>query len=128
MLKNAILVGLLAIAALAQEGHPMAGTWHGDMGVTATQRTPVVLFMRWETRILTGLMNPGPNAVPLKVATLDPSNKWAVHLEADSKDAKGATLPVVLDGNIEDIGSYTRTISGTYTQGAAKGTFKLRRD
>ena len=132
MLKKAILTSLLAFVALsvgvlAQEGHPMAGTWHGDWGTSPTQRTPVVLYMRWQTRILTGVLNPGPNSVPIKIATVDPS-KWAVHLEADMKDAKGATVPVVLDGTIGDIGSYTRTLSGTYTQGTAKGTFKLRRD
>lgn len=132
MLKKAILVSLLAVGALAlvavaQESHPLDGTWHGDWGTSTTQRTPVVVYMKWQTRILTGLLNPGPNSVPLKIATLDPA-KWAVHLEADMKDAKGATVPAVMDGTIDDIGSYTRSISGTYTQGAAKGTFKIRRD
>lgn len=132
MLKNVIRAGLLAagilaMAALAQEGHPLAGTWHGDWGPSATQRTPVVIFMKWETRILTGMLNPGPNAVPLKIATVEPT-KWAVHLEADMKDAKGAAVPVVIDGTIGDIGSYNRTLSGTWMQGTAKGTFKLRRD
>ena len=130
--KRAILVGFLAAAALAmvavaQESHPLDGTWHGDWGTSASQRTPVVVYMKWQTRILTGLLNPGPNSVALKVATLDPA-KWAVHLEADAKDAKGATVPVVMDGTIDDIGSYTRSISGTYMQGATKGTFKIRRD
>jgi len=133
MLKNAILAGLLAagiltMAALAQEGHPLAGTWHGDWGPSATQRTPVVILMKWETRVLTGVLNPGPNGVALKVATLEPA-KWAVHLEADMKDAKGAVTPVVIDGTLgDDIGSYNRSLSGTWTQGGTKGTFKLRRD
>ena len=132
MRKRAFLGGLLAVAALtvaalAQEGHPLAGTWHGDWGPSATQRTPVVVLLKWETRIITGWLNPGPNAVPLKVATLSPE-KWNVHLEADMKDAKGAVVPVVIDGTIDDIGSYRRTISGTWTQGATKGTFKLQRD
>jgi len=67
------------------------------------------------------------NAVPLKVATVS-GDKWNVHLEADMKDAKGATVPVVVDGTIDDIGSYNRTLSGTWMQGTTKGTFKLRRD
>jgi hypothetical protein len=132
MRKRAFLAALMAAAALAvvaiaQESHPLDGTWHGDWGTSATQRTPVVIYMKWQTRMLTGVLNPGPNSVPLKVATLDPSN-WAVHLEADLKDPKGAKVPVVIDGTIDDIGSYNRTISGTWMQGATKGTFKLRRD
>jgi hypothetical protein len=130
--KRAILAGVLAATALAmvavaQEGHPLDGTWHGDWGTSATQRTPLVVYMKWQTRMLTGMLNPGPNSATLKVATLDPA-KWAVHLEADMKDAKGAAVPVVMDGTIDDIGSYTRSISGTYTQGTTKGTFKIRRD
>ena len=132
MRKKAMLAGLLgaatlAMAALAQEGHPLSGTWHGDWGPSATQRTPVVIFMKWETRMLTGVLNPGPNAVPLKIATVS-GPKWDVHLEAEMKDAKGAAVPVVIDGTIDEIGSYNRTLSGTWTQGAVKGTFKLRRD
>lgn len=132
MRKKVMLAGVfaavaLAVAALAQEGHPLAGTWHGDWGPSATQRTPVVLFLKWETRMISGMLNPGPNAVPLKIATLDPV-KWAVHLEADMKDSKGAVVPVVIDGTIGDIGSYNRTLSGTWVQGTTKGTFMLRRD
>ena len=132
MFKKAFLGGLLAaialtVGAVAQEGHPLSGTWHGDWGTSATQRTPVVLYLKWETRMLSGFLNPGPNAVPLKVATVS-GDKWNVHLEADMKDAKGATVPVVVDGTIDDIGSYNRTLSGTWMQGTTKGTFKLKRD
>jgi len=132
MFKKAFLGGLLAaialtVGALAQEGHPLSGTWHGDWGTSATQRTPVVLYLKWETRMLTGFLNPGQNAVPLKVATVT-GDKWNVHLEADMKDSKGATVPVVIDGTIDDIGSYNRTLSGTWMQGTTKGTFKLKRD
>jgi hypothetical protein len=32
------------------------------------------------------------------------------------------------DGKIDNLGSYNRSISGTWTQGTAKGEFKVTRD
>lgn len=135
MRRRAFLAGLAGTAALtggvaaAQESHPLIGTWHGSWGPSPAQQTPVVLYMQWETRKITGVLNPGPNGVPLKVATLDPT-KWAVHLEADLRDAKGNIVPVIIDGTLpaEDLGKYNRTMIGTWIQGGVKGTFKLRRD
>jgi hypothetical protein len=74
-----------------------------------------------------GKINPGANAIPLKAATLDPS-KWALHLEADMKDAAGKPMSMVFDGKLDNVGSYNRTITGTWTSGAKKGDFKLTRD
>jgi hypothetical protein len=122
-----ILAGLATAALLAQEGHPMVGTWHGDWGPSATQRTPAVWFLKWDTKNIVGTINPGPNAMPVKTATLDPSN-WALHMEADGKDQAGNPVHVVIDGKIENIGSYNRTVSGTWLQGSAKGNFKMTRD
>jgi hypothetical protein len=129
MHRKALFTGIiawfvLAFAAVAQEGHPLTGTWHGDRGGAAgAQRTRVVLFMRWENKQLVGTLNPGPNAVELKTSTLDPSN-WTVHMEADTKD----NMHVVIDGKLDNIGSYNRTITGTWTQGGVKGDLKLTRD
>jgi hypothetical protein len=132
MRKTAITSGLLAILTLAitawaQEGHPLSGTWHGEWGASA-RKTPVVLYMQWETRMLTGMINPGPNAIHLKIATLNPEG-WQIHLEAETKDAQGDKVPIVVDGKLgEDLGSYNRSITGTWMQGTAKGPFKLTRD
>ena len=83
--------------------------------------------MKWNTKNVEGTINPGRNAMPLKVATLDPDN-WTVHFEADGKDQAGNPVHIVADGKLDNIGSYNRTISGTWSQGAAKGDFKLTRD
>jgi hypothetical protein len=48
--------------------------------------------------------------------------KWTVHIEANGKDR------IVADGKLEDLGSYHRTIKGTWAQGTAKGDFKIARD
>jgi hypothetical protein len=121
------LVAGFACTLLAQEGHPLTGTWHGDYGTSSAKRTPIVFLMHWDSKKVEGKVNPGANSVPLKVATLDAS-KWAVHIEADVKDSAGKPMPMVFDGKLDNIGSYNRTITGTWTSGAQKGDFKLTRD
>jgi len=128
------VVALLAVAMagftfalVAQEGHPLTGTWHGDYGTSATQRTQMVFLMHWDSKKVEGKINPGANSIPLKTATLDAS-KWTVHFEADMKDAAGKPMPMVFDGKLDNVGSYNRTITGTWTSGAQKGDFKLTRD
>jgi hypothetical protein len=122
-----LALGGLALSAGAQEGHPLTGSWHGDWGTSPTQRTPVFIFMKWDSKNIAGKINPGPKAATLTVATLDPS-KWTVHLEGDGKDATGNPARIVIDGKLDDLGSYHRTISGTWMQGATKGDFKVTRD
>ena len=83
--------------------------------------------MSWDGKNVSGIINPGPDVVNLKVATLD-STKWTVHFEADGKDDKGQPVHFVADGKLDNIGSYNRTITGSWNHGAVKGDFKLRRD
>jgi hypothetical protein len=123
-----LLAGLvLAISGFAQEGHPLTGVWYGDYGVNTTDRAHLTIEMQWDGKNVTGIVNPGPDSFPLKVVTLD-SSKWTVHLEADGKDGKGAAAHFVADGKLENVGSYNRTITGTWTYGTTKANFKLRRD
>jgi len=123
-----ILSFFVITTAVAQEGHPLIGTWSGEWGPTPTQRNPVLIVMSWETTTLSGIINPGfPDAAPIKVGTLD-SRKWTVHLEADSKDDKGNPVKVIVDGKLENIGSPNRTLTGTWVQGTTKGTFALKRE
>jgi len=121
----ALVLGLAAVAASAsaQFGHPLKGTWSGEWGPS---KTHVVLALNWDGKQITGTINPGPNAVPLKVATLDPS-MWTVHFEADGKDRTGSMVHYVIDGKIENLGAYQRFITGTWTQGAMKGDLKITR-
>src|SRR5262245_28611161 len=121
------VVLLLAASAVAQEGHPLVGTWYGDWGSTPTKRNDLTLIMSYDGKAVTGTINPGPDAFPIKAATLD-STKWTVHIEGDTKDTAGMTVHVVADGKLENIGSYNRTITGTWTVGSSKADFKLRRD
>jgi hypothetical protein len=110
---------LTASSALAQFGHPLKGSWSGDWGPNKDQRTRVLLQMQWDGKAITGAINPGPNALPLTAASLDPET-WQVHLEA-----RGG---IVIDGKLENIGSAHRTLSGTWTQAGQKGDFRLLRN
>jgi hypothetical protein len=112
----------IASAASAQFGHPLKGTWSGDWGTAPNNRTHVLVEFSWDGKAISGAINPGANGVPLKVATLDPST-WAVHFEGDGKDGH-----IVADGKIENIGAFARFITGTWTEGSKKGTFKITRN
>jgi hypothetical protein len=123
------ILALIAIAVpmLAQEGHPLVGSWHGTWGPNAKERTDVTLVMNWDGKTISGMINPGPDVARFQTATLEPSG-WVVHFEADAKDRSGKTVRVVIDGKIEDVTNVRRSISGTWTQGGVKGDFKVVRD
>jgi hypothetical protein len=114
-------VVLVAATAFAQFGHPLKGSWSGDWGAGNTGRTHVVINIGWDGKTLTSSLNPGPDAVSLKT-TLDPAT-WTVHFEGDAKDGH-----VVADGKVENLGAYARVMTGTWTEGSKKGTFKVTRN
>ena len=122
-LLTAWMIVAAASTALAQFGHPLKGTWIGEWGPSHTH---VVVEMNWDGKNITGTINPGAHGVKLSVATLDPA-KWTVHLEADGPDATGAVVHYVIDGKVQNIGAYSRFITGTWTQGSVKGDFKITR-
>jgi hypothetical protein len=111
----------------AQYGHPLKGTWSGDWGTGKDNRHRVLLELNWNGKELTGAINPGPDAVPLKTATLNPSN-WTVRLEAEGPSKSGGAVRYLIEGKLENLGSYYRLLSGTWTQGEEKGDFKLTRN
>src|SRR4051812_43185522 len=81
----------LAFSAFAQEGHPLTGTWYGDFGSTSSQRNDLTVIMKWDGQTTTGLINPGPNSVPIKVARLDPKQGIAGERGAPAQGATPAT-------------------------------------
>jgi hypothetical protein len=117
----------VALPVLAQQGHPLSGTWSGDWGPTPTQRNQVTLVLNWDGKNVTGQVNPGPDSIPIASVFLDVTN-WTVRIEADTKDQSGKPVHIAAEGKLEDIASYHRTITGVWNQGATKGTFKITRD
>jgi hypothetical protein len=116
----------MAVSAFAQQGHPLTGTWNGDWGTAPDQRTQITVVMMWDGKEVKTVINPGPDSVlgSVSVDVVD----WTVRIAADLKDQSGKPVHVVADGKLADLGSYHRTISGTWRQGAATGDFKLTRE
>jgi len=124
----ACLTVVSTVAMLAQEGYPLVGTWYGDWGTAPQSRHEVTVVMTWDGKKIDGTIDPGPDAIPFKTATLD-SSSWTVHIEAE-RPAKGQSAAVryVIDGKLSNLGSYNRSLSGTWTAGTTKSDFKLTRD
>lgn len=130
--------------ALAQEGHPAKGTWVGYWGPTASQNR-VVIVMDYDGNNISGTVQPGRNPIPIKLARLDitpgkPGAKpgdppgeptFQIHIEAESKDAKGTPTTIVAEGTMHDVGLPNRSIVGTWTQTsggkAVKNDFRISR-
>jgi len=114
------------VAVSAQEGHPLKGSWIGDWGPNPNDRNQVTIVMDWDGKQITGVLNPGPGAIPIQKASLEPKG-WLVHFEAEAKNAAGRTLHYVVDGHIENLGLYNRSIVGTWSHDNVKGDFKITR-
>jgi hypothetical protein len=117
---------MTAAAALAQEGHPLKGSWIGDWGPNRNDRNPITIVIDWDGKQVTGVVNPGPGAVQIQKATLDPKG-WVVHFEVDAKNAAGQPVHYVVDGKIENLGLYNRSIVGSWGHDNVKGDFKITR-
>ena len=138
---------LAATVAVAQEGHPAKGTWVGNWGPTLTPQSRIVLVIDHDGKTMSGVYQPGPNAVPMKVARLDITpgkpavgvargNSGAapqvpavlpifkVHFEIDAKDARGNPVAIVADGTMNNTALPNRYITGTWTQKSGGTTSK----
>jgi hypothetical protein len=113
---------LLAAAVQSQEGFPLDGTWRGEWGPDAN-KSMVVIVMKWDGKNVNGMINPGPNVVRFSGPVLEPSD-WSVHIEAQSRDGQ----PIVIDAKLDDIGSYNRTLTGTWSQAGVAHPFKMARE
>lgn len=83
--------------------------------------------MNWDGKNVTGIINPGPDSIPIASVYLDVTT-WTVRIAADGKDKSGAPVHISAEGRINDLGSYHRTIRGTWRQGSVNGDFRLTRD
>ena len=121
-----LLIAAGAWPARAQEGHPLTGTWSGDRGPSPSSRTHITMVMTWDGKVVSGTINPGPEAIQVPAIQLDVNN-WTIRFEATAKSAAG-TETIAVEGKIEDLGSPHRSLAGTWRQGSATNTFKLTRD
>jgi hypothetical protein len=135
---KAIVISLVVAIALAtstaaQEGHPLTGTWYGEYDA-GNQKRDLTIIMKWDGKQMTGTMNPGPTAVSLTSAALDitpgkpaPEGRnstegippiFKVRIEAGG---------IVFEGTLQNPVAGNRRITGTWTRGAERGTFQIRR-
>jgi hypothetical protein len=125
-ISHLCLALLLVTAAHAQEGHPMSGVWVGDWTPQGGQPQRVVVVLEWLGTELDGTINPGPKAIPLTSAVVNPDD-WSLHLEAQALDSAGKSVKYVIDGKLDDLGTYNRSLAGSWNVGAEPGTFSITR-
>lgn len=117
---------MVASPGIGQQGHPLAGSWHGEWGPPG-DRTDLTVIMDWDGHRLTGLVNPVTDRTQLQNATLDSGN-WTVRFEVDVKGPSDQTLHCVADGQLGQLGSDRRTLSGTLNCGDLESEFEMTRD
>jgi hypothetical protein len=130
-------VRLIALAAVllvppiahAQFGHPLKGQWSGEWG-PKDKPNRLLLNFDWDGTVITGVINPGPNAATVKTVDFDYSNpaSWGVKITAEGKDAAGKPLRILVEGKLENLGAYMKHLHGTWTQGDQKGEFAVTRN
>jgi len=118
-----IVASFSSVLATAQEGYPLDGTWRGEYGQPGAEGTLAVVVMNWDGSVINGRINPGRNTINFSSASLNPEN-WTVHFEAAAPDGQ----PIVVDGVLENIGSYKRTITGTWKVGDVESPIVLTRE
>src|SRR5262249_45349007 len=115
-----IIVFAVAVPALAQMGHPLKGSWSGEWWLKKGDENRVLLDFDWDGKALKGMLNPGTDNANLQNISLQPPpldnvakamDPWLLHFEADGKDASGKTVHFVVDGKLQNIGSYNKFIT-----------------
>jgi len=116
-----MLLSILACAcllysgpAVAQEGHPLKGSWMGTWGPSQSHANEVLIVLNWNGKSITGMLNPGTDNMPIKN-------------EADGKDRAGTLVTYVVEGKIENLGLPNRSITGTWKSQKENGPFKISR-
>ena len=126
--KPSIVLLALALVApiVAQEGHPLKGSWIGVWTGNTVAGDDVLITMNWDGKAVSGMINPGTDNIKISSATLDPAG-WKVHIEADAKDKAGAPIKYVIDGAISQLEMPNRGIIGTWSSQRGKGKFEIHR-
>jgi hypothetical protein len=116
-------LALLPVAASAQEGYPLDGTWRGEWGQAGGEQTLAVVVMNWDGKMINGRINPGRNTINFTSAALNPAD-WSVHIEAQTREGE----QIIIDGVLSDLGSYHRKLTGTWTSAGVENQLVLTRE
>ena len=125
-LAGGIAAAVLMTATMAQEGHPLKGSWIGVWEGNEAHGDNVVVILDWDGERISGMINPGTDNIEIDEAELDPSD-WTVRLEADAQTDAGRSIRYVIEGTISEIEIPSRSLIGTWQSQAGRGTFSIRR-
>ena len=123
-MRRWLAIGVFAaVVANAQEGFPLDGTWRGAREATGVAPVTVVMVMQWDGQKITGVINPGPEAIPISDARLIPEG-WRVTIAARTRKGE----PISFDGVVSELGKYDRSITGTWKEGAHSYHIRMVRE
>src|SRR5829696_1828005 len=58
------LVSLACITpAIAQEGHPLKGSWIGTWGPSKLHSSDILVILNWDGKSISGIINPGTDDI-----------------------------------------------------------------
>lgn len=112
----ALATGLLS-AAVAQEGHPIKGSWIGEWQGNEALGESLLMVMNWDGKEITGVINPGTDNLEIESAELNPED-WSVRIEAGD---------YVLEGTFARLELPNRSISGKWSSDGKSGDFEIVR-
>jgi len=120
-LASAAFVVLLLTASFAgAQSDALTGTWTGDWGPSETHRNQVTVELTWDGTDLTGVVNPGPDAIDLATASFDAATGM-VKMTASAEGFRG-TANYTIEGTID--GS---EMSGSWNHDRGTGSLKITR-
>lgn len=121
------LISLLAClifstSLMAQEGHPLKGTWRGTITTGSTTR-PLVIIMDYQGDEITGMINPGRNSYNYTSAELDAPN-WVLEASATTREG----MDIRFQATLMDVGARNRYLEGSWSEKGSSYPFKITRE
>lgn len=110
-------------AALAQEGHPLTGSWSGNRSVDGKNSRILLVVELARDQTLSGYVLEQGKRVPLESVQVDPAT-WAVNFALGASEG-GPRYTV--QASFDDMGSATsRKLLGSWSDGKASGDFSVQ--
>ena len=117
-----LLTSALAGMVIAQEGHPIKGTWRGTITTGSTTR-PLLIIMDYDGENITGMINPGRSSYRFSSSELDASN-WLFKADATTREG----VEISMQATLQDIGARNRFLEGAWSEGGSTYPFKVTRE
>lgn len=109
-------------SSFAQEGHPIKGTWRGEINMGGDSRA-LVMILGYDGDNITGMINPGRSSYRFSSAELDAPN-WVLSANATNRDG----VDVSFSATLKDIGARNRSLEGSWTEDGRSYPFHVSRE